>query len=114
MSGNNTETSSCSLRPILQQQEQQMSTGTSLNVIEIQQPCPANWDQMRGDDRSRYCEHCQKHVYNFSAMSSDEAQQLICHSAGDLCARFSRSESGQVLTLNYQPIPKRSKLRWLL
>ena len=61
-----------------------MSNRNTLNVIEIRQSCPANWDQMRGDDRSRYCEHCQKHVYNFSAMSSGEAQQLICGSAGDL------------------------------
>ena|SRR5690348_4994624 len=91
-----------------------MSSRKSLNVIEIQQPCPADWEAMQGDDRARFCTHCQKNVYNLSAMTADDAQALICQSAGNLCARFARSETGEVLTLDYEPIKRRSRLRRLL
>jgi len=91
-----------------------MSSRKALNVIEVRKPCPADWDAMRGDDRARFCTHCQKNVYNLAGMSADEAQALICRSAGNLCARFARSETGDVLTLEYQPIKRRSRLRWVL
>jgi hypothetical protein len=88
-----------------------MSHRTALSVIEVQQPCPADWEAMSGDATARFCTHCQKNVYNFSAMTADDAQTLICQSGGSLCARFARSETGDVLTLDYQPAPRRRR-RW--
>jgi hypothetical protein len=87
-----------------------MNDRIPLEVIKINAPCPASWDQMAGDDRSRYCEHCQKHVFDFAAMPRDEAERLICASAGTLCARVSRDDQGTVITLDYAPAKRRR--RW--
>ena len=81
----------------------------SLEVIEVSKPCPAEWDAMAGDARTRFCEHCQKHVHNLSAMPLAEAERLVCESAGNLCVRFEREASGKVITLDYRPAPPR---RW--
>ena len=88
-----------------------MSYRTELNVIEVQHPCRADWEAMSGGATPRFCTHCQKNVYNFSAMNSDVVQKLICESGGSLCARFARSEAGDVITLDYQPAPRRRR-RW--
>lgn len=53
----------------------------SLQQIDVPEPCPARWDDMQGDDVSRYCNHCHKSVYDFSAMTRDEAELLVCRNA---------------------------------
>jgi hypothetical protein len=66
--------------------------------IRIAAPCSADWDKMAGDDRVRYCEQCRLHVYNLSAMSAQEARNLIAKSEGRLCVRFYQRRDGTVLT----------------
>jgi hypothetical protein len=83
----------------------------SLAVLRINQPCHESWDQMTGDDRSRFCAHCQKHVHNLSAMSTDEAERLLCTTAGSLCVRFHATPEGKPVTLDYAPAP--AGRRWL-
>lgn len=46
-------------------------------VPAIQKPCPKNWDAMQGDEKRRYCEHCQLHVHNLSEMSTQEQVALM-------------------------------------
>jgi hypothetical protein len=75
----------------------------SLDVIQIDAPCPASWDAMRGDERVRYCEGCHKHVFNLSAMTRTEAERVVCDHAGGLCVRFARTDDGKVQTLDYRP-----------
>jgi hypothetical protein len=59
---------------------------------------------MTGDDRQRFCAHCRKFVHNLTAMPRDEAERLVCRSAGELCVRFARDpQTEQVITLDYQP-----------
>ena len=71
---------------------------TILDNTRIASPCSADWSMMVGDDRSRFCGSCQKHVYNFSAMTADEATQLIRDREGKLCGRLFRRADGTVLT----------------
>jgi hypothetical protein len=68
---------------------------------------------MRGSDTARFCDHCQKQVYDLSAMTRSEAERIVCQNAGSLCARFSRAVDGQVLTLDYAARPP-AKRRWRL
>ena len=70
----------------------------SLEVIDIANPCPADWDQMRGDDQVRFCKHCSLNVYNLSAMTREAAQQLVAEREGRLCVRFYRRLDGTVVT----------------
>ena len=66
--------------------------------IKIATPCPAKWEDMGGDDRVRFCDQCRKNVYNLSAMTGRDAQELLAAKNGDLCARVFQRTDGTVLT----------------
>ena len=68
--------------------------------ISVAFPCPANWDEMFGDDRKRFCGDCKLNVYNLSDMTRREAENLLINSEGRLCVRFFRRADGTVLTKN--------------
>jgi hypothetical protein len=70
----------------------------SLDVIDIQTPCTASWDAMRGDDRVRFCDQCRLNVYDLSAMTREAATKLVSEREGRLCVRFFRRADGTVLT----------------
>lgn len=53
---------------------------------------------MRGDDRARLCNRCSLHVYNLSAMSPSEAEELVRQKEGRLCVRFYQRRDGTVMT----------------
>jgi hypothetical protein len=74
------------------------STLIPLQSISIATPCRADWSKMEGDDKSRFCQTCQKSVYNLSAMTTPEAQALIAEKDGSLCARIYRRADGTVIT----------------
>lgn len=74
------------------------STLIPLQSVQIATPCRADWSKMEGDDKSRFCQTCQKSVYNLSAMTTPEAQALLAEKNGDLCARLYRREDGTVIT----------------
>lgn len=69
-----------------------------LNRIEIASPCPANWAEMSGDDRVRFCAQCDKHVYDLSTLRAEEAVALIREKEGALCVRLWRRADGTVMT----------------
>ena len=71
---------------------------TILDTMRIASPCSAAWSAMTGDDRSRFCESCHKHVYNLASMTVEEALQLIQEREGQLCVRLFRRADGTVLT----------------
>ena len=70
----------------------------SLSQLRIASPCTMSWDDMAGDDRSRFCEQCHLHVYNLSAMTQAQAEALILEKEGRLCARMYQRADGTVLT----------------
>ncbi|HEY1528495.1 MAG TPA: carboxypeptidase-like regulatory domain-containing protein [Candidatus Angelobacter sp.] len=71
----------------------------SLSNIRVASPCPADWEKMVGDERVRHCSECNLNVYNLSAMTGREVQELIAGSRGKrLCTRFYRRADGTVLT----------------
>jgi hypothetical protein len=71
---------------------------TPLDVLQIRNPCPAAWDEMHGDARVRFCDHCQLNVYNLSDMSRGEAEALVGHHEGRLCVRYFQRTDGGVIT----------------
>jgi hypothetical protein len=78
--------------------EWDMKTSNLPLKIKIASPCPTRWQDMGGDDRVRFCDHCRKNVYNFSAMSATEARELLAAKSGELCARIYQRADGTVLT----------------
>jgi hypothetical protein len=92
-----------------------MHNPRKLDIIEVKQPCPALWDEMIGDEKRRFCDHCRKFVHNLSAMPEDEAERLVCSAAGSLCVRFARdAQTGKTITLNYAPRPITARRRGLV
>jgi hypothetical protein len=69
-----------------------------LKRVTIPSPCPAKWESMPGGDRVRSCSACGKQVYNFEALTSDEAASLIATRGEDLCGRFTRAADGAIIT----------------
>ena len=70
-----------------------------LSNLRIASPCPADWNKMVGDERVRHCSECNLSVYNLSAMTERQVQELIAGSRGNrLCARLYRRGDGTVLT----------------
>ena len=70
----------------------------SFDRMIIPAPCEADWDSMFGNDRVRFCEHCNLHVTNLSTLTRQEAVRLVARSEGRLCIRFIRRADGSVLT----------------
>jgi hypothetical protein len=69
-----------------------------LNNIKIAAPCSADWSEMIGNERQRFCGECKLNVYNLSGMSQREAENLLLNSEGRLCVRFYKRDDGSILT----------------
>jgi hypothetical protein len=74
------------------------SSAIQLDRLRIASPCPARWEQMNGDDRARFCELCNLHVYNIAELTASEARSLIANAEGRICARLYRRADGTVIT----------------
>ena len=68
----------------------------SFDRMIIPAPCDADWDSMIGNDRVRFCEHCNLQVTNLSNLTKQEAMRLVARSEGRLCVRFVRRSDGSV------------------
>jgi hypothetical protein len=75
-----------------------MKNEIQLDRLSIASPCPATWEQMKGDERARFCELCSLHVYNIAELTSSEAKSLIANTEGRICARIYRRSDGTVIT----------------
>ena len=84
-----------------------------LDTMKIASPCSASWDEMKGDDRVRFCGGCEKNVYNLSAMAREEAESLLRAKEGNLCARLYRRADGTVVTADCPVGAKRVRRRRL-
>ena len=69
-----------------------------LDKIKIASPCSADWNDMIGDNRKRYCAECKLNVYNLSQMTREEAEIFLIKSEGRVCLRVFRRDDGTVLT----------------
>ncbi len=69
-----------------------------LDKIQIKSPCEADWNTMIGNDRARYCEHCNLSVHDLSQLTRKRARRLVAKSKGRLCIRYRRLPNGSVVT----------------
>ncbi len=68
--------------------------------LKVASPCSADWNAMEGDDHCRFCNLCQKNVYNLEGLSEGEIRELTSSQDGPICARFYQRADGTVLTTN--------------
>ena len=85
-----------------------------LSNIRIASPCQADWNEMYGDNRKRFCGDCKLNVYNLSGMTTDEAEALVMNAEGRLCVRFYRRADGSIITqdcpVGWAKIKQRTKV----
>jgi hypothetical protein len=79
-----------------------------LDDARVASPCNASWDAMTGDEHVRFCDQCQKNVYNLSALPRDEATRLLAEREGSICVRLYRRADGTVITADC-PVGVRKK-----
>jgi hypothetical protein len=65
----------------------------------IAAPCNVGWENMKGDDRVRFCGQCQLNVYNTSVMTPAEINDLLSQE-GSPCLRLFRRSDGTMITEN--------------
>ena len=82
--------------------------------VRIAAPCPASWDAMIGDRRVRACTHCKQNVFNLSAMTRADAEELIRDKQGNLCAQYYQRADGTILLADCEVgiSQRRTQKRW--
>ncbi len=71
-----------------------------LDNVRVAAPCGADWEQMIGNERTRFCGQCNLSVYNLSSMTKSEAETFIARNEGSVCVRFYRRRDGSIITDN--------------
>ena len=70
-----------------------------LDQVRVASPCNADWNEMLGDERVRFCLGCEKNVYNLSALPREDAEALLqARLGGEMCVRFYERKDGTILT----------------
>ena len=82
-----------------------------LENLRIATPCQADWSEMAGDDRVRFCGRCEKNVYNLSAMTREAGEALVREKEGRVCVRLYQRSDGTVLTSDCPVGVRRERLR---
>ena len=83
-----------------------------LSNVRVASPCSQKWEEMVGDDRLRFCSHCQLNVYNFSVMTKAEVESFLMKAEGRICGRFYQRADGTMLT--QREFDVRTPKRWRL
>jgi hypothetical protein len=81
-----------------------------LDRVRVASPCDADWNEMVGDDRVRFCGKCAKNVFDLSAMARDEAEALV-RANEDACVRLARRRDGTVVSGDCPVGAKKKRVR---
>lgn len=74
--------------------------------IEIPEPCHAEWDAMRPEEKGRFCFECRKTVHDLSAMTKPEAQDFLRRTAcADICVSYEHHDDGTLVFREPAPRP---------
>lgn len=65
-----------------------MNTMQPIENIKISYQCPTSWDGMTLDNSGKFCNNCNKTVYDFTDKSFDDFQKLYQKHNGNLCGKF--------------------------
>jgi hypothetical protein len=58
------------------------------NLFKVTSPCSQDWNEMKGSDKVRFCEHCALEVNNISTMTRKAAMKMVRESEGRICVRY--------------------------
>ena len=76
-------------------------SATALPILanaSIASPCSADWNDMTGDERVRFCGSCEKNVYNLTDLPTEDAEAIILEHEGNLCVRLYQRSDGTLIS----------------
>ena len=65
--------------------------------FEFEYECDKSWDDMKGGDRRRHCDSCDKKVHHISGMTAEEARAFLEEHDYEVCVDFFRDEDGHTV-----------------
>ena len=87
-----------------------MSARDSVRPLRIVSPCTVDWNSMIGNDRVRFCEHCQLSVHNIDFTSKKQIRRLIARSGDRLCVSYRQPAPPRPLTPILYKIGRRTSI----
>ncbi len=108
----NLETEHAELQNEIEAREQKRAT-PFLDSVRIASPCQEPWDNMVGDERTRFCGRCEKHVHNLSEMTRNEAELFLQSATDSVCVRIYQRADGTVMSTDCPVGMKKKRVRRL-
>lgn len=71
----------------------------------IPEPCHENWNNMKPEEKGRFCNSCQKTVMDFRNMSDSQLAEFFKKPAGSVCGRFHADQLNRDITIPRKRIP---------
>jgi len=65
--------------------------------------CPQLWAGMEGNEKTRFCEVCQKNVHNLSMMSAEERRDLLASTGESPCVAYFKHVNGTPIDVTALP-----------
>lgn len=65
--------------------------------------CPKLWAQMDGNEKTRFCDVCQKNVHNLSMMNAEERQALLAGTGESPCVAYFKHVNGTPIDVTALP-----------
>ncbi|MDG1482438.1 MAG: hypothetical protein P8R54_22805 [Myxococcota bacterium] len=65
------------------------------DTLRINEPCHADWSEMNGDEKKRFCSACSKHVHDLSEMTEPQATAVLA-TVEEPCVRYTANSDGTV------------------
>jgi hypothetical protein len=84
-----------------------------LDSITIARPCAVPWDEMQGDDRTRFCNKCNQQFHQLSELTAAEAERLLAEADWSVCVRLELRRDGKVMTADTLRTRRERTWRWL-
>ncbi|MEL6187744.1 MAG: hypothetical protein AAFU79_24240 [Myxococcota bacterium] len=72
-------------------------------ALKLTKPCAKKWEDLVGSDEKRWCNACEKHVYNLEELEPEALVRLIEDTEGRFCGRLYRRP--KELTVMTGPCP---------
>jgi hypothetical protein len=80
--------------------------------IRIDEPCHEDWGAMRPEGARRFCDRCDKHVHDLSALTELEAQAVLAaRDSARVCVRYLVDVEGTIVFRQPAPVVPVSALR---
>src|SRR5689334_20284338 len=70
--------------------------------LSIPNPCHESWNSMSKQEQGRFCNKCQKTVFDFTGKSPEEIRQLLTERSKEkICGRFRNDQLSQPVSLEF-------------